>query len=157
MAGTYLRYRPYGPTAINPGLGRVRLSIRGTTSRSESQGDPQQHASTSHNRDQPRAQSSTTPRVQASHSDSRHLLDLPRLPLVDPQTRLPRSDLRAPLIDVFFQHFGSIFPFVEKKALDGKLAGEMVDAGTILMVSMMCALSARCVHNVLNHVRARTA
>jgi hypothetical protein len=139
----HLWYRPYGPTAINPGLGRVRLSIRGPTSRSGLQVDNQQHASTSHNYDQPRAQLGTATHVQAPSSNSRHLLDLPRLPLVDPHTRLPRPDLRAPLIDVFFQHFGSIFPFVEKKALDGKLAGEMVDAGTILMVSMMCALSAR--------------
>ena len=75
-----------------------------------------------------------------THTSS--LIDLPRPPLVDTHTRLPRHDLRTPLVDVFFDHFGSIFPFVDRKLVDGRL-GDPVDAGTILMVSMMCALSAR--------------
>jgi hypothetical protein len=71
-------------------------------------------------------------------------LNMPKQPLIDARTRLPRYDLQGILLDVFFEHFGSIFPFIPRQEMEDRLK-DSVDAGTVLAVNTMCALSARSV------------
>jgi len=134
--------RPYGPTAINPGLGRVRLSIRGA----EPNRSRFDH-SASGNPDGDLASStfSAGGTHQPFKSTSFSLLNVPKLRLVDDTTSLPRSDLLFILTELFFRHFGSIFPFVDHNVVDiqGNLARDILDPGTVMMINAMCALSAR--------------
>lgn len=103
---SYEYLRPYGPTAINPGLGRVKLSIR------------------------TKRPTLTTFRVPTE------------LPLVDPSTQLPSPHVRPSLLDAFYRHFGSMFPFSQRSVIDSKVR-DAPDGRTALLVNSMCALSAR--------------
>ena len=82
---------------------------------------------------------------QASQGTTFSLLNVPRLRLVDDTTSLPRSDLLFTLTELFFRHFGSIFPFADQNVVEiqGNLARDMLDPGTVMMINALCALSAR--------------
>jgi hypothetical protein len=79
---------------------------------------------------------------QASQGTSFSLLNVPKLRLVDDTTSLPRSDLLFVLTELFFRHFGSIFPFADRNVVDIQ-GRDMLDPGTVMMINAMCALSAR--------------
>jgi hypothetical protein len=82
---------------------------------------------------------------QGFQSSSSALLNVPKPRLADDATNLPRSDLLLALTELFFRHFGSIFPFADRNVVDiqGNLAREMLDPGMVMMINAMCALSAR--------------
>jgi hypothetical protein len=89
--------------------------------------------------------SATNNPTQSLQDTSLSLLDMPKLDLVDKMTSLPRSDLRSVLIELFFRHFGSIFPFADRHLVNREcnLPRDMSDPGTVMMINAMCALSAR--------------
>ncbi|KAJ9104639.1 hypothetical protein QFC21_002137 [Naganishia friedmannii] len=174
---SYEYLRPYGPTAISPGLGRIRLSIRGTPKHLQSANpnvNPNQllhpNAMPSPPQHVPGAMSSspgtggqgvnllrqsihtasglTPPSNQNSNgqqngiSPSNHLPPAPR-PVVDSSSKFPRSDIRGALFDTFFDHFSSMFPFLNRQVVDRQIREGGADAGTVLLANVMCALSAR--------------
>lgn len=177
---SYEYLRPYGPTAISPGLGRIRLSIRGTPKHLQSanpNANPNQllhpNAMPSPPQHVPVATSSSPSTGgqagnllrQSIHTSSgltppsNHTLNgqqsgilpsnqmaPPPRPVVDSSSKFPRSDIRGALFDTFFDHFSSMFPFLNRQVVDRQIREGGADAGTVLLANVMCALSARYVY-----------
>jgi hypothetical protein len=169
---SYEYLRPYGPTAISPGLGRIRLSIRGTPKHlqtANANSNPNQllhpNAMPSPPQHVPVAASSspaagslsgnllrqsitgatglTPPSGQQNGTASPGQMGQPPRPIVDPSSKFPRPDIRSALFDTFFDHFSSMFPFLNRQVVDRQIREGGADAGTVLLANVMCGLAAR--------------
>ena len=156
-----IQNRPYGPTAISPGLGRIKLSIRQNhdSTPSASTGAPTAESALLASIFQPRLSDYGLPTTSTSTSTFPPTLapshktnpspsavsatsETSHLGLLEPHSRLPRADLREKLFDVFFERFQSMWPFMDRRAVDEQIrrGGEV---GVVMLANTMCALAAR--------------
>lgn len=64
----------------------------------------------------------------------------------DEGSDMPRADVKRELLNVFFDRLGSLFPFLDRRAvmqLEGRDSPAAVDAP--LLINSICAVAARCV------------
>ena len=108
-------WRPHGATAIAPGLKKITLKVRVTDSAA--------------------AFKTSSPRAALSE------LDAAPQQIIDP-SGMPSPPIMRHLLEVFFVHFGSQFPCLNKLELDNQ-----VDAGTgsAFLFNAIAAIAARCV------------
>lgn len=171
---SYEYLRPYGPTAISPGLGRIRLSIRGTPKHLQTatananpnqllhpnaMPSPPQHVPGASSsplgtgqgnllRQSVHAASGLTPPSNPNIGGHTNGISPPGQPMnprliFDSSSKFPRSDIRGALFDTFFDHFSSMFPFLNRQVVDRQIREGGADAGTVLLANVMCGLSAR--------------
>ncbi|BGP57377.1 hypothetical protein JCM8202v2_005018 [Rhodotorula sphaerocarpa] len=134
--------RPFGPSGIQPGLEAIVISIAAPPTSS---------------RDHPSVPAPLAPSglplsfsgfdPTAALPDPQHLSSAPISRVhrfFDEGSDMPRADVKRELLNVFFDRLGSLFPFLDRRAvmqLEGRDSPSAVDVP--LLINSICAVAAR--------------
>ncbi|KAF0321669.1 hypothetical protein GQ607_011182 [Colletotrichum asianum] len=119
-------YRRFGPTAISPGLRRLALVVN---SGEEDQFDTEKDTTCNENTRNP-------PRYTASSTSS------PRggMQLFDDSGRQPHQRIIPQIFDIFFEHLGGHFPFLNRAVLETHVRSEVASS---FLLNAIAALALR--------------
>lgn len=133
--------RPFGPTAIQPGLEQINVSIQAPPAISRAQ---------SPNLD------NLAPDFLPSFVNpplNQHDSQVPSFSFMPPSrvdrlfeegSDLPRPEIQAELFDVFFKRLGSHFPFLSRRSLDQLVNSDQPTSVDVpMLVNSICAVAAR--------------